>query len=112
MTWYDWLIVILPVAFIMYAGWYIRRYIVGVSDYLACGRLCRRYVSTTSGMANALGLVTLAAYIESSYQTGFAVGFWSKLMGPMLVLLSLTGYCTYRFRETRALSLGQFLEMR
>ena len=112
MTWYAWLIVIIPVAFIMWVGWHIRRYIVGVSDFLACGRVCRRYVITTAHMANALGLVTLAAYIEVHYRTGFALAFWNSLMLPISVMISLSGYCIYRFRETRALSIGQFLEMR
>lgn len=112
MTWYDWLIVIFPVAGIMFTGWYIRRYIVGVSDYLVAGRLCRRYVISTAGMANMLGLVTLASFVEVSYKTGFALSFWNNLMLPIGIMISLSGYCLYRFRETRAMSLGQFLEMR
>ncbi|MBO4647780.1 MAG: sodium:panthothenate symporter [Lentisphaeria bacterium] len=112
MTWYAWLIVIIPVIFIMYVGWYIRRFIVGVSDFLVCGRVCRRYVITTAHVASALGLVTLAAYIEVHYRTGFALAFWNSLMLPISVMISLTGYCIYRFRETRSLSIGQFLEMR
>ena len=63
MTWYAWLIVILPVAFIMYMGWHIRRYIVGVSDFLVCGRVCRRYVINTAGMANWQGgKITIKMY--------------------------------------------------
>lgn len=112
MTWYDWLIVILPVAGIMYMGWYVRRYITGVSEFLVCGRVCRRYVITTANMANALGLVTLAAFIEVHYRVGFAMGYWYNLSMPITVMIALSGYCIYRFRETRAMSLGQFLEMR
>ena len=112
MNWIDWLIVIIPVAFIMYMGYYVRRYILGVSDFLVCGRVCRRYVITTSNMANALGLITLAAFIEVHYKTGFALTFWNSVMLPLTVIMSLTGYCIYRFRETKAMSIGQFLEIR
>ncbi len=112
MTWYDWLIVLIPVTLVIGVGWYVRRYIVGVSDFLVAGRICHRYVIGTSDLANGLGLVTLAAFVEVSYKTGFALGFWSNLMLPISLMLSLTGYCMYRFRETRAMSLGQFLEMR
>ena len=42
MTWYDWLILILPVCFVMYMGFRTRRYVRGVSDFLSAGRLCGR----------------------------------------------------------------------
>ena len=112
MSLFDWLIVIMPVAFIMFMGWYVRRYILGVSDFLVCGRVCRRYVITTANMANALGLITLVSYIEIHYKTGFALTFWNSVLLPLTVIMSLTGYCIYRFRETKAMSIGQFLEIR
>ncbi len=112
MTLIDWLIMFLPVAGVMYAGWYARRLIVGISDFLVAGRVCRRYVISTANIANALGLVTLTAFIEVAYKTGFALSFWNNLMVPLAMMLTLTGYCLYRFRETRAMSIGQFLEMR
>ena len=112
MSWIDWVITIVPVGFVLWLGWHVRKYIIGVSDYLVAGRVCHRYVISTANMANALGLVTLAAYVEVHYKTGFAMSFWQSLMTPLGVVLSLTGYCIYRFRETRAMSLGQFLEMR
>ena len=58
MSWIDWVITIVPVCFVLWLGWHVRKYIIGVSDYLVAGRVCHRYVISTSGMANALGLVT------------------------------------------------------
>ncbi|MBP5639499.1 MAG: hypothetical protein J6X55_08475, partial [Victivallales bacterium] len=52
------------------------------------------------------------AYVEVHYKTGFALGFWSSLMIPLSVMLGLIGFCLYRFRETKAMSFGQMLEMR
>ena len=97
---------------VLFFGWYVRRYITGVSDYTVAGRVCRRYVLSAGDMAAGLGLVTLIAYIEVHYKTGFALSFWQTLAIPLGIMLGLTGYCTYRFRETRAMSMGQFLEMR
>ncbi len=34
MSWIDWLITLIPAAFVIFMGFYCRRYIVGVSDYL------------------------------------------------------------------------------
>ena len=112
MSWYDWLITIVPLCFVMWLGFHSRKYISGVSDFLVGGRVGRRYVMTTANMANALGLITLVSYIESTYKTGFSIGFWNSITAPISIILGLTGYCMYRFRETRALSIGQFLEMR
>ena len=108
----DWLITLLPLCFVLFMALYVRRYIRGVADYLAAGRICGRYVLCVSDLSNALAVVTLVAYVEVHYKTGFALAFWQSLAMPIGVVMSLTGFCIYRFRETRAMSLGQFLEMR
>ena len=107
-----WLIALVPVAIVLAIGFHTRKYIRGVADFLMAGRLCGRYVITVGDVANALSILGLVAYVEVHYKTGFAVAFWNAMTGPLGLLLALTGYCVYRFRETKALSLGQFLEMR
>ena len=93
MSWIDWVITIVPVGFVLWLGWHVRKYIVGISDYLVAGRVCHRYVVSTAGLASSLGLVTLAAYVEVHYKTGFAMSFWHSLLTPLTVFLGLTGYC-------------------
>ncbi len=108
----DWLILIIPVAFVMFMAYHTRSYVRSVADFLVAGRICGRYVICVADVANALSIIVLVTQIEMQYKTGFAMSFWNKLIGPLGLLLSLTGFCVYRFRETRAMSLGQFLEMR
>ena len=108
----DWLIVIIPTVAIVGIGLYTRRYIKGVTDYLCAGRVAGRYVLSMGSVAQALSIFGLVAYVEVHYKTGFALVFWNNILVPLGVLLALFGYCTYRFRETKAMSLGQFLEMR
>ena len=112
MSWIDWIIAIVPVAFVIGIGIWSRRYVRGVSDYMAAGRICRRYVLTTALMAEAIGLVTLISYVEVRYMTGFALTYWNNLMLPLGMILTMSGYCYYRYRETKAMSIGQYLEMR
>ena len=112
MRWFDWLILLLPVCFVLYMGFHSRRYIRGVADFLSAGRLCGRYVICVADMANALSIIGLIAFVEISYKTGFALNFWYNLTAPVTIFMGLTGFCFYRFRETKAMSLGQFLEMR
>ena len=112
MVWFDWLILVLPVLLVVAAGLRIRRHVRGVADFLSAGRLCNRYVLCMGDGANALSILGLVTFIEIRYRTGFAVAFWEAALAPLGVFLGLLGYVSYRFRETRAMSLGQFLEMR
>ena len=108
----DWMIVIIPFAFVLYVAWVSRKYVKGVADFLAAGRVCGRYVISVADVAGALAVITLVGHVEGNYKTGFAIAFWSSLGVPLSIVLALTGFCFYRFRETKAMSFGQFLEMR
>ena len=112
MHWIDWLIVIVPVAFVVWIAFHSRRYIHGVVDYLAAGRVAGRYVLTVGSMTAGLGLITLVAGVEQHRRSGFALGFWGVGGAIIATLMALTGFMTYRFRQTKAMSNGQFLEMR
>ncbi len=112
MTWIDWCITIIPMAALIWMAFYSRRYARGVVDYLAAGRIAGRYVISVGDLTAGLSVITLVAGCEQNYQIGFAVGFWGAITAPVGVFIALTGYCMYRWRETRCLSMGQFLEMR
>lgn len=108
----DWLITVIPVTIILCVAVYSKRYIRGVVDYLAAGRVAGRYVISVGDLSSSLGVITLVALVEMKYQVGYALTFWEYMVIPVGIIMGLTGYCTYRFRETKSLSIGQFLEMR
>ena len=112
MNWIGWLIVVLPLIAILWAACHAQRYVRGVADYLAAGRVAGRYVISVGDLQAGLAVITLVALCEQEYQCGMAMGLWSKLTIPVSIFMSLTGYCVYRYRQTRCLSIGQFLEMR
>ena len=112
MTWLSWMIVILPMVGVLWAAFHAKRYVKDVADYLACGRVAGRYVISVGDMAAGLSVISFVAVCEANYQTGMAIGFWGALNTPLSVFLALSGYCVYRFRQTRCLSIGQFLELR
>ena len=112
MHWIDWLIMILPFLTVLWLAIYSGKFVRGIADFLAAGRVAGRYVIAVGDVASGLSVITLVALVEAKYQCGYGMSFWETLMLPISTVLSLSGYCIYRYRATRALSIGQFLEMR
>jgi len=112
MHWIDGLIMIVPVVLVTGIALKARRYVTGVADFLTAGRVAGRYVVSVANGEAVMGLVSLIAMFELYYSSGFALAFWGNLVAPVSLILGLTGFCVYRFRETRAMTLGQFFELR
>lgn len=112
MHWIDWVIAIVPVCIILGVAVYSRKYVRGVVDYIASGRVAGRYVICIAELSTGLSVISLVALCEAKYQTGLALAFWEFIIMPIGLIVALTGFCFYRFRETKALSNGQFLEIR
>ncbi|TDI38769.1 MAG: hypothetical protein E2P02_20100 [Acidobacteria bacterium] len=108
----DWAILAALFALPLAAAWLSRKYIKGVADFLVAGRSVGRYLGLGSDSMQAMGAVTILAYWQMNYKAGFA-GQWWYLLTPMAgILVALTGWGIYRFRETRAMTLGQLVGMR
>ena len=73
MLWYDWLIITIPVLFVLYMGVYSRRYLKDVTTFLSAGRVCGRYVISVGDIANGLSIIGLLAYVEVHYKTGMVM---------------------------------------
>ena len=110
--WFNWTLVGLAIVGILGLSLYCRRYIRDVADFLSAGRVAGRYVICVGSMEEALGIIALVQMMERNYLCGFAIAFWNIAIVALNMVLNLSGWCTYRFRETRAMSFGQFLEIR
>lgn len=108
----DWIIVGLCLALVGGIGFYTQRFIKGVSDFLAAGRVAGRYVLSVAGGEATFGLISAVAIWEMMYKSGFALGFWQQIGTPIALIITLTGFCIYRYRETRSMTLGQLFEIR
>jgi solute:Na+ symporter, SSS family len=112
MSWIDWVIVCVPLLVVISIGLKSQKYIKSVADFLTAGRVAGRYVVCVAAGEAGMGLISLVAIYEAMYNSGFAYSFWQQIVLPIGMVMGLTGYCTYRFRETRAMTMGQFLEIR
>ncbi|MBQ9788923.1 MAG: sodium:panthothenate symporter [Lentisphaeria bacterium] len=108
----DWIIVIVPLALLMYMAVYVKRYAKSVVNFISAGRVAGRYLLSVGDMSAALSVIFLITNCEITYQTGWAVWFWAEIATPIGIFMGLTGFIVYRWRETRCLSFGQFLELR
>jgi len=108
----DW--ILLSVLFLVpLAGGYLCRKLVrGVSDYLVAGRTVGRYLGLGTDSMQSIGAVTILAYWQMNYKSGFAGQWWFLLTPAAGILVALTGFGIYRFRETRAMTLGELVGMR
>ncbi|MEN7973922.1 MAG: hypothetical protein ABFR47_08835, partial [Verrucomicrobiota bacterium] len=112
MSWIDWLIALSPLVIVAAVGLYAQRFVKGVSDFLAAGRVAGRYVVAVASGEAAMGLISIIALFEVYYNSGLAYNFWNTISAPVGMIVLLLGFCVYRYRETRAMTMGQFLEMR
>ena len=112
MSWYNWLIVLIPFLFVVGMAFYAKRYIRDVVDFLSAGRVCGRYAICVAGLESGLCVMTLVAAAEVNFKSGFVYGYWGWLLMKFTLFLSLTGFFVYRFRETKAMTIGEFLERR
>ncbi len=110
--WIDWLIVVGLLAVIIAAALYTRSLMQSVADFLAANRCAGRYMLCVAGGMSGLGAVSIVAMFEMYYQAGFTAAWWVLLMLPLGLLIALSGWVGYRYRETRAFTLAQFFQMR
>lgn len=90
----------------------VRRYTRSVADFLAANRCAGRYLITLSGSTLTLGAFTFIGFFEAYYKAGFPAAWWQLIMTVQFAIVSISGWVMYRFRQTRAMTLAQFLELR
>jgi SSS family solute:Na+ symporter len=112
LAWYDWSIVLFILLLITVSVLMSRGHMKSVADFLAAGRSGGRYLQTVSAGAAGLGAITVVNILEMNYQAGFTQTWWGFTMGLVVLALTVSGWVNYRFRQTRALTLPQFFEMR
>lgn len=112
MHWLDWLIVAVPLIGVLALAFYTQRFVRGVADYISAGRCAGRYLLTNASGEAGSGVCNSVANIEKFMICGFVLLYWDSLILPVALLLTITGFVIYRYRQTRALTLAQFFEER
>lgn len=108
----DWAIVLILLALMVGMVLFSKGLVKSVSDFLATGRTGGRYIISMFHGTAALGAITVVGALEQNFNAGFNSRWWEMPTAVILVTISVTGWVVYRFRQTRALTMAQFFEMR
>lgn len=108
----DWLIAVAPIFIVISVGLYCKTLIKGVSDFTAARRSASRYLLCIAGGELQAGAVVFISWYEAISNSGFALSWWNWFFAPVGIIIGMTGFLSYRFRETRAMTLAQFFELR
>ncbi len=112
MHWVDYAIMVVPIVVIVIVSWATRRYVRSVADFMAASRCAGRYLVCNAAGEAGFGAVSAVAIFEYIYKTGFAINWWQSLSIPIGLIVTLTGFVIYRYRETRVLTMSQLFEVR
>ncbi len=112
MSWIDWLIMLSSVIILRHFSLGSRKYMRGVADFLAANRLAGRYLLTIAAPMSMFGTASIIGIYEMHAVGGFSIIWWAPISMAASTIVLLAGWIYYRFRETRAMTLAQFFEMR
>jgi SSS family solute:Na+ symporter len=108
----DWLIIACPVLIVFAVGVYTQRYMKSVAHFVSGGRLGGRYLLAVAKGEMQAGAVVFVAAWEVFARAGFVPSWWAWMSTPVIIIVAIFGFVIYRFRESRALTLAQFFEIR
>lgn len=112
MHWLDWVIVALVTGFVTLLAYGTKKYTQSVADFLAANRCAGKYLLGIADGIAGLGAIGIIAMFQEFYEAGFTGLWWGWLRVPIYLLITLSGYLIYRFRQTRAMTMAQFFEVR
>ena len=110
--WIDWTIIGTLLALLLGIAFLSKSLTRSVAYFLAGNRCAGRYLLTMADGMAGLGAISIAANFEQFYEAGFAAAWWGQILAPIGLVLALSGFVIYRYRETRAMTMAQFFEVR
>ncbi len=112
MHWLDWAILVGFATFVCLMGLGTRQYLKSVADFLSANRCAGKYMLGVADGIAGLGAITIIARFEMFYKAGFTAAWWEMMYLPVWMLIAVSGWIQYRYRQTRAMTMAQFFELR
>lgn len=113
MTPVDWIITVVLSVLIGFAVFATRKYMKDVSGFIVGGRKARTWLMLSNTSSGGLGLIAIVYCGQEGFLRGYSY-VWVVLMGALIQIFvfGIMGFGIERFRATKAMTAGQFHEMR
>ncbi|MFH1498698.1 MAG: sodium:proline symporter, partial [Verrucomicrobiota bacterium] len=108
----DWTVIVVPLIIILTIGIITQRQMKSVAHFVSGGRVGGRYLLAVAKGEMQAGAVVFVAMWEVFAHAGFVPSWWGWITGPVGLIVAIFGFVIYRFRETKAMTLAEFFEMR
>jgi solute:Na+ symporter, SSS family len=108
----DWIILAAFALLLLIIAAVTRRMTKSVAGFLSAERCAGRYLLTIASGMTFLSTIGLVGLWESGYRNGLALLWWGLMSLPINLIVAMSGWVTYRYRQTRSLTMAQFLEKR
>ena len=112
MHWIDWSLIFGAGLFFIAAGYATKKYTRSAADFLAANRCAGRYLLTSASGIASLGAISIIGVTQMVYTSGFSASWWNHLGKPLILILAMSGWVIYRYRETRVLTIAELFERR
>lgn len=112
MTFIDWIIVGTFFGCLLAIAIITKKMTRSVAGFLSSERLAGRYLLTIAQSMAFIAAIGIIGNFEAIYRNGLGGVWWGMMFVPINTILALTGFVIYRYRETRVLTMAQFIEIR
>ena len=96
----------------MVAGLMVRKYVVGVDDFLVAGREMNVYLGIASLAATEFCIITCMYTAQAGYVNGFSGAIPGICQCVAMFVIGLTGFCIKPLRDSGAITIPELFEKR
>ncbi len=108
----DGAIVVVYLLAIAATGWFCRRFVRGMAEFVVAGRSVRSYLGVATLIGSELGLITVMYSAQKGFTSGFAVFHIAISAGVASLLIGWTGFIVVPLRRMGVMTIPEFYEHR
>ena len=108
----DWCIAIVYLLLIVAIGFYLKRYISNVTDFIVAGRGLRTLLAVATMIGTELGLVTVMYSAQKGFNGGFAAFHIALASAIVALVVGISCFIVVPLRTMKVMTIPEFYERR